>query len=567
MSETLINENQIAEEEWVKPEDWVDIRDGALPNSIYFLVGHSADFTKYPEFSFQPTLNTSGTYDVYVDGVKLATTNSNTETVLNWQTLNLDSGFNVTYPESLRTHVVRVTPSSSSNTIYKFLTTTPSTGDKGVLWVHFTNSNYMNLADCFNLCKVLEAVTCSSGYIKGYFNTCFSNCQNIIYIAPLDGNNQSLGLGPMRSAFTNCYKLKKIVIKNMTGQLYSTFSNCYELEYIDNENCSCVLSFNAYSKNYKLKNILPINYANVDTTYILRSIFNCPSLENFIIDASFATSMQCIELEGGVNYPIYGLKDIVLNKNVTFTGTNTPIIKLIRTGLDRSALVRFFNSLPYNVGYEIVGSPTIENGIVSGFSASDYLVVQKKWDTTKPWELNVAFTLSSINNPNGIIGSKDGIDYQGLAITTNTSNQLRLWLSSNGTGWDITSGTPITSYPLSDSIKYYLKLVFSGNAYILSISTDNSTFDTLYTVNSSTAIALNSTGFALGYNKYTSSSIQYLYGSLDLENTNIKVEDVFWFRGKQATDKVCYITGTLGAEDLTATDIQIATDKGWTVTR
>ena len=33
---------EVGYSEWQKPSDWIDIRSGACPNSIYYLVGHSA---------------------------------------------------------------------------------------------------------------------------------------------------------------------------------------------------------------------------------------------------------------------------------------------------------------------------------------------------------------------------------------------------------------------------------------------------------------------------------------------------------------------------------------------
>ena len=46
--------------EWVKPDDWVDIRSGALPKSIYLLVGHKADYSSYKNLGFNVvSLNTT----------------------------------------------------------------------------------------------------------------------------------------------------------------------------------------------------------------------------------------------------------------------------------------------------------------------------------------------------------------------------------------------------------------------------------------------------------------------------------------------------------------------------
>ena len=55
-------------------------------------------------------------------------------------------------------------------------------------------------------------------------------------------------------------------------------------------------------------------------------------------------------------------------------------------------------------------------------------------------------------------------------------------------------------------------------------------------------------------------------GSIDLNNTYIKVNGVPWFRGTAAMTKNCTIVGCTGTADLTQDDKNIALNKGWELT-
>ena len=202
MSETLLNQNQINPIDWVKPADWIDIRSGALTNSVYFLVGHSADYTTYPTFTVRASVSSSGTYDVFVDGVKQASAvASGTTTTLTWSTLALTTGYDVTYPAALRTHIVRVTPTSSSNTLTAINKAEDSTyTSKGTLWIHFSITNRIEVSklcadEYYNFSRdknpVLEAITAEGDelQITGTYGLAgaFSDCANLKYLPVIEG--------------------------------------------------------------------------------------------------------------------------------------------------------------------------------------------------------------------------------------------------------------------------------------------------------------------------------------------------------------------------------------------
>lgn len=342
---------------WQKPADWIDMRNGALPNSVYFLVAHSADYATYPTFVVKATISNSGTYDVFVDGVKKATTASATETSLSWQTLALTSGFDVTYPAALRTHIIRVTPTVSTNTITAI--NTGSISNKGILWAHFTTKNYIGLSyfaqsnanpNASTQAPVWEAVT-SVGNELNVSNLRFAfNCTpSIAYIpAFVAESNQNT---------TNCElfcsktSVKHIKLVNVSYTGYMMFRNVYNVEKIELENCAFGTD-NSYlfSSCSSLKRLPNIDFSTGENySYALAGV---RSLEDTFLDFSANTAVKNIGAYGTSTNPCLGIKGLTVSSSAPFNGSGTQI-DIRYTGLDRAALVTLFNSLPTVTGSQI----------------------------------------------------------------------------------------------------------------------------------------------------------------------------------------------------------------------
>ena len=219
--------------EWVKPQDWIDIENGAKENNIYFLVGHPADYSKYAKFSFRVEPEDRGTYDVYVDGQKIVSAANNwTTTTIDFQSLNLSTGFDVTHPEALRTHIVRVCASTIGQSITRIQTQSVSGQvNQGVLWAHFQLSNAIGIDSLFGSessrrFSLLEALTAkdnkitytvgSTGTTSGLYQS-FAYCTALTQLPVLEAQNTTYGSGGYIS-FLNV-PAKKIVIKNNKGKI------------------------------------------------------------------------------------------------------------------------------------------------------------------------------------------------------------------------------------------------------------------------------------------------------------------------------------------------------------
>lgn len=127
----------------------------------------------------------------------------------------------------------------------------------------------------------------------------------------------------------------------------------------------------------------------------------------------------------------------------------------------------------------IVGSPLIEDGNISRFSASDYLVFPFVVDVkNNPFEITMCFTTGAdVTTQQNILDS-----YFGMALAIQNGKGI-MALSSNGIGWDI--GLVVGSVSLLPNKTYYAKVSWDGSAYKTALSQDGVTYiDDMYAATS-----------------------------------------------------------------------------------
>lgn len=232
-----------------------------------------------------------------------------------------------------------------------------------------------------------------------------------------------------------------------------------------------------------------------------------------------------------------------LDYEVDISGENPPIINIKNdiTCPDDTVISKG-KYLFYDIGqeYKIKGNTDIvvenfdkvgnisvdSNGIASNFSTSNYIrgnynIPSKMSD----WELVVAFTLTSTTQ--GCLISS--YDYNGFGdIYVNSGNQIRIWLSGDGSSYNIFSDKTI-SYPMTLNKKYYLKWSYTNGIYSLDMSEDGKLYTNYLTMQSSTVIYGNNyIIFGVDYNA-GSNIANTFQGSIDLKDTYLKSNDkVVW---------------------------------------
>ena len=303
-------------------------------------------------------------------------------------------------------------------------------------------------------------------------------------------------------------------------------------------------------------------FANKNATEI-NNFLNYDSSYSEILDLSNLSKMEKVAVNGTVNRKMEGLKGLLVSPNAPFTGSS-PQINVSYTGLSKSALVSLFESAPYNVGYTKVGSPTIVNGVASGFSSSAELQL----NSAIPQNINTFEYLTKAR--------MDETGKHGILLGRATGSEAYFAIQGNSHRFNIYNDGWITgSTELSLQTWYWFKVIFYGTEYKGYTLQDNnykintlpslSQWDLQWTTPADgKASWVKGSWCSLGRNSIFTS--EYLHGSIDLNETYIKVNGVPWFTGKPAMTKTCSIVGAAGTADLTQEDKNIILNKGWSLT-
>ena len=575
-----LNGAEATTQDWTgKPSDWSDIRKDCPANSIALYAGHKADYSQYDNLGFAATISNSGKYKVYIDGTQYGDEyNSGAQCNITWSSLALTTGDDITTPTALKAHKIWISPATSGNNITKFLFKRVAGSvqeEQGCLWVHF---NLSNVIDIIHLTassnttwqKLLTAITAKNNVIN-VSNTLsmLRGCKNIEYLPILDFGNRQSGLNYIASEQT---KLKTITLKNgnFTGGdsafwLSSSLENIKAINCITNYGNNAVLNqmFLGLGKLKKLPEIFKKITANVINARAY--ITDATSLEeDTIIDTTEANALTRIGCYGtSSQYFMPKFKGLRVSNEAPFNNANAPQIQVDYTGMDRNALVRLFDDLPYNVGYEVVGSPTINNGVVSGFDRDSYL------------DTNNTFTQEIYNK--FINKSETYVKIKINSLITGTSQQFFcIPLGSTYSGIYIENDNkPVFFFQSGILIKssiaitttgwWTFKCVIENNTATLFLSNDGSTFINSGSVDISNMTTPSSFNRKVRIGVFAG-GLALFDGSVDLNNTYIKINDVYWFRGQPAMTKTLSCVGATGTADLTADDKDIALNKGWAIT-
>ena len=138
--------------------------------------------------------------------------------------------------------------------------------------------------------------------------------------------------------------------------------------------------------------------------------------------------------------------------------------------------------------FTIVGSPTItEYGVVSGFSATNYIQPNKIIDLTKSWEVELELTTpSDLTTQNVVFTAGDGETHNTRFCYSffTINGGFGFNTTYNGTSWGITSQRNTAINPNS---KYYVRFGWDEQSYYIMTSLDGDEFNDYVRVDSTEA--------------------------------------------------------------------------------
>ena len=182
------------------------------------------------------------------------------------------------------------------------------------------------------------------------------------------------------------------------------------------------------------------------------------------------------------------------------------------------------------VNYSVVGSPTIVDGVVSGFSANDYLIINNIPTNISSYEIVCTFTTSSQwkSSNDIILGQLNtnihtpqlGIDYGNHKLYFSFPNSSHQWVAIN------------TVNALSLNTKYTAKMVWDGITAYAYLQEENGQMGLV----GSASLITNGWDqkLCIGNDDIKTA---FFTGSIDLKETYIKVNDKLWFYGKNYTSE------------------------------
>ena len=265
-------------------------------------------------------------------------------------------------------------------------------------------------------------------------------------------------------------------------------------------------------------NVLSSQVLSNNTDYYIKFVFDGTK---YVV--SFSADGQTYETAITVN------STITLRQLPYIIGYNTANATAFGGSIDLNKSYIKLGSTKYNlqavVGYTVVGSPTITDGVVSGFSNANYLLLGDNVPYSNNFEMVFKITTGSSFSSTGTIfeGSSSN---NGLSIAINTSKYL--YVSAGNGSWIVNQAGTTT---LSANTTYYVKFSCKNNVYKLELSTDNINWNTEISVESSSVLVTTSAK-SIGYS--TRFSGRVFSGSIDMNETYIKVNNKLWFNGQQA---------------------------------
>lgn len=187
---------------------------------------------------------------------------------------------------------------------------------------------------------------------------------------------------------------------------------------------------------------------------------------------------------------------------------------------------------PLNV--TVIGSPTVNSGVVSGFSSANYLTLPDVFSpASNTWELVYKIKFSNVSAHENFIGCKN----QNFPLVKLYNSKFMMYVSSNGSSWNVASEKTGTFVPTANTY-YWIKLRFTGSAYILSYSTNGTSFTDDITI-SSTATIKGGFNLIIGHSW---TDRPFTTGTVDLTGCYIKIGNSIVWQG--GTGKVTLKKGS-----------------------
>jgi hypothetical protein len=187
---------------------------------------------------------------------------------------------------------------------------------------------------------------------------------------------------------------------------------------------------------------------------------------------------------------------------------------------------------PTTPNVDVIGTPTFNNGVYSGFSTYNYVRIPSTFvDTSQPWEFVIPLKLSSFGTTNQYIFCSESY---GFGLNVGADGTLQTYISSNGTSWNINSGK-VSSLTIALNTQYYIKTAWTGTQYVVSVSTDKQNYTPYITIDNINPIA--SSLFKFGTGRATAGQ-SLSHGEINIFEATLTSNGNVWWKGLSSKVKM-----------------------------
>lgn len=186
---------------------------------------------------------------------------------------------------------------------------------------------------------------------------------------------------------------------------------------------------------------------------------------------------------------------------------------------------------------EVVGSPVVNNGVLSGFSSTTWANLPKAFNpSNKNWEMFYKFKTGTIGTIQYILNTIS-VGYQPFDIRIDEDGKLQVASFINNTSTPLFSIIGTTA--LTPATDYYVKLAYNSvTGYELSLGTSKDNLLIEGTNNTTTAINSGSIPtLGADFNNDGNYFQGAFTGSIDLKECYIKIDNELWWSGATTATK------------------------------
>ena len=156
-------------------------------------------------------------------------------------------------------------------------------------------------------------------------------------------------------------------------------------------------------------------------------------------------------------------------------------------------------------------------------------VLNDTWEIVTKIKTPVAWEISQ---GQFIGGETTGKDYDGFIWRILTDGIMSIYMTSNGSSWDIASNAR-GNFTYQLNTEYYIRLQFTGTNYIVSHSTDGENWSQDWSVATTAVIKRVGVDTIIGSLRHVAGdSGEWNKGGIKLEDSYIKINGEYWWQGK-----------------------------------